>query len=218
MLVTQTNGNIEQKMKKTYNLEDSAEDFVWKTIDPDDIWVMDKLILSRKMKYNCGPVGQDVPVPGWYIVRPCVNMLGLGLGAEKLWIEEETYNLTIGNFWCEWFEGKHLSVDYYKGKQMLCVEGHKPEHTLTKWKEWRRNDIHVPFPEILNNLIQRYTWMNCEFIGGKLIEVHFRRNEDFDGNINHFIPVWEGESTTPPKGYTYREYPDLHGRIGAFVK
>jgi len=23
--------------------------------------------------------------------------------------------------------------------------------------------------------------------------VWLRRNEDFDGNINHFIPVWEGE-------------------------
>ncbi len=64
-------------------MEDSAEDFVWQTIDPDLIWVMDKLIVSRKMRYNCGPVGLDVPHPGFYIVRPCVNMLGLGLGAEK---------------------------------------------------------------------------------------------------------------------------------------
>ncbi len=73
-------------------MEDSAEDFVWQTIDPDLIWVMDKLIVSRKMRYNCGPVGLDVPHPGFYIVRPCVNMLGLGLGAEKMWLEKDTCN------------------------------------------------------------------------------------------------------------------------------
>ena len=48
------------KMKRIY--DDTQEDLVWKKVDPDDIWVMDKLILSRKLGYNCGPVGQDVPV------------------------------------------------------------------------------------------------------------------------------------------------------------
>jgi len=33
-------------------VEDSAEDFVWHNIDPAHIWVMDKLILARKLKYN----------------------------------------------------------------------------------------------------------------------------------------------------------------------
>jgi len=207
-----------RKAKEEEVVEDSAEDHVWKNIDPEDIWVMDKLILSRKMGYHCGPVGLDVLKPGWYIVRPCVNMLGLGLGAQKLWIENETYELTVGHFWCEWFEGRHFSIDYYNSKQMLCVEGKKPEDTFTKWKEWNRQDIQIPYPEILEPFINKHPWINCEFIGDKLIEVHFRRNEDFDGNINHFIPVWQGESTTPPDGYTYRDYPDLHGRIGAFVK
>jgi hypothetical protein len=30
-------------------MQDTAEDHVWKTIDPDLIWVMDKLIVSRKL-------------------------------------------------------------------------------------------------------------------------------------------------------------------------
>jgi hypothetical protein len=68
----------------------SAEDRVWQTINPDDIWVMDKLILSRKLYYKCGPVGLDVPKPGHYIVRPCVNMLGLGLGSQKVWLDKDT--------------------------------------------------------------------------------------------------------------------------------
>jgi len=196
---------------------DSIEDLVWQTVNPDDIWAMDKLILSRKLGYNCGPVGQDVTTPGWYIVRPCVNMIGLGLGAQKVWLDESTMHLPIGYFWSEWFDGDHLSIDYYNKNQMLCVVGKKPDDTFTKWTSWRRAEIRKPFPKILEQLVHQ-KWVNCEFIDDKLIEVHLRRNEDFDGNINHFIPVWEDEDTTPPVGYRYIEYPDVHGRIGAFIK
>lgn len=199
-------------------LPDSAEDVVWKTINPDDIWVLDKLILSRKLEYKCGPVGLDVPTPGYYIVRPCVNMLGLGLGAERVWLEQETMHLPLGYFWCEWFEGRHLSIDYHWGEQSLAVEGHKPTDTFTRWNHWVKVQDKIELPEIIKDFGKQYQWINCEYIGGKLIEVHFRHNEDFEDDIEHFIPVWEGESTEPPDGYTYRAYPDIHGRIGAFVK
>lgn len=199
-------------------MSDSAEDIVWKTIDPDDIWALDKLILSRKLRYSCGPVGLDVPIPGWYIVRPCVNMIGLGLGSQKVWLEKETTHLPVGHFWCEWFEGRHLSIDYHWGKQVLAVEGHKPSNTFTKWDHWIKVSDRIKVPEVISSLSKKHKWINCEFIGKKLIEVHFRHNEDFEGNIIHFVPVWKGESTTPPEGYTYREYPDVHDRIGAFIK
>lgn len=194
------------------------EDQVWKTIDPDDMWVLDKLILSKKLDYNCGPVGLDVTIPGYYIVRPCVNMQGLGLGAQKVWLDRSTTHLPVGHFWCEWFEGRHLSIDYHHGKQVLAVEGHKPDTTFTRWEHWVRVADRIRLPRILHSFVEKYEWINCEYIGGKLIEVHFRHNEDFVNGIVHFIPVWEGESTDPPEGYTYREYPDVHGRIGAFVK
>jgi len=194
------------------------EDEVWKNIDHDDLWILDKLILSRKLSYTCGPVGLDVPNSGWYIVRPCVNMIGLGLGAQRVWLKKETMNMPIGHFWCEWFEGRHLSIDYQWGKQTLAVEGHKSSNTFTRWKDWIKVEDQIPLPEIMKSFITKYEWINCEFIGEKLIEVHFRHNEDFIGNIEHFIPVWEGESIDPPQGYTYRSYPDVHGRIGAFVK
>ena len=198
--------------------EDGPEDIVWKTADPDDLWVCDKLILSRKLGYKCGPAGIDVPEPGWYVVRPCVNALGLGLGAKKKYILEETMDLDYGSFWCEWFEGRHLSVDYKYGKQILCVEGFKSKNTFTKWDKWVKTDDQIPLPKILNTLADRYIYINCEFIGNKLIEVHFRYNPDFEDDISEFIPVWEGEDISPPPEYTYIEYPDIHGRIGAYVK
>ena len=199
-------------------MKEHAEDSVWKTIDPDDIWLLDKLILSRKLGYNCGPVGLDVPKPGHYIVRPCVNMMGLGLGAHRVYIEESTVNLPVGHFWCEWFAGKHLSIDYHWGSQTLAVEGFKDYDTFTHWKLWQRVDDQIELPNVLTEFASRYEYINCEFIGDKLIEVHLRRNEDFTNNINVFVPVWEGQSTVPPNGYQYREYPDVHGRIGAFIK
>ena len=196
----------------------TAEEKVWRTLDPDDMWILDKLILSKKMGYNCGPVGIDVPTPDWYIVRPCVNPMGLGLGAKKVWIDKSTDNLPLGFFWCEWFTGRHLSVDYHYGTQDVTVQGIKPESTFTQWSIWKRVEDKVPLPDILTDMAQKYEWINCEFIGDKLIEVHLRHNEDFEGGIEHFIPVWKGQNTNPPNGYTYIDYPDVHGRIGAFVK
>jgi len=77
-----------------------TEEQVWKSIHPDDIWAMDKLIVSRKMGYICGPVGTSVPAPDYYIVRPCINALGLGLGldTQKIYIEDNTDHLPTGHF------------------------------------------------------------------------------------------------------------------------
>ena len=204
-------------------MKDTAEDFVWRKIDPDHIWVLDKLILSRKLGYQCGPVGLDVPKPGWYMVRPCVNMQGMGLGAEKVWIEKYTLHLPVGYFWCEFFEGRHLSIDYAYGKPTLKIEGFKEEDTFMKWNKWKKVDdwpaieCVYTFPKILNEYRYTYPVINCEFIGNKLIEVHFRENEDFKNGISEFIPVWKGQSIDPPHGYEYISYPD-QDRIGAYVK
>ena len=195
-----------------------SEEDVWKSIDPDHMWVLDKLILSRKLGYVCGPVGLDVPEPNTYIVRPCVNLLGLGLGTQKLYIEKNTDYLPVGYFWCEFFEGEHLSIDYYKGSPILSVQGFKPDNTFTRWERWKKVDTYFDLPFLLTDFIRYYDYINCEFIDGKLIEVHFRGNNDFSDNITEFIPVWEGEEINTPVGYKYIDYPDVHGRIGAYVK
>jgi len=192
------------------------EEDAWATLAPEDIWVYDKLILSRKLGYNCGPVGLDVPTPGWYIVRPIMNLMGLGYGAEKVWIDNVTDDLPIGYFWCEWFNGRHLSIDYFKQKPILSVEGFKDPDELMYWDAWRKVENTIPFPSILEHI--PYDYINCEFIDGKLIECQLRQNPDFQFNNEEFIPVWEEENIDPPEGWKYIEYPDLHGRIGAFIR
>ena len=194
------------------------EEQYWQNPNPDTMWVTDKLILASKMGYKCGPAGIDVPESGNYCVRPVVNAYGLGIGAKKMFIEQTTTHIPPGFFWCEWFDGRHLSVDYKKGEQTLCVEGFKKEDTFTKWDRWVRTVDTVDMPDVIKEVVGEHDFVNCEYIGGKLIEVHLRHNPDFEGGVTEFIPVWEGEDTTAPTGFKYREYPDVHGRIGAFVR
>ena len=154
----------------------------------------------------------------YYIVRPCVNVYGLGLGAKKMYIKETTTHIKPGYFWCEWFEGRHLTVDYEKGKQIRCVEGFKPEDTLIKWDAWKVTEDEMPMPNIIKKEFGDKPKVNIEFIGGKVIEMHFRHNVDFEGDRKEYLPVWKGQSTEAPEGYKYVDHPDVHGRIGAFVK
>lgn len=192
-----------------------VDDFnAWSTCHKEDLWIFDKLILSRKLSYSCGPKGMDVPEPGMYVVRPCINLLGMGRGASIEFIEEETLHLPDGHFWCEKFEGRHLSVDYEDGLQVLCVEGIRASDSLSRWELWEKTCDVIPFPKILKSLTGSYKHINVEFIGNRIIEVHLRQNPDFMGiDANHIIPVYEKEERD---GYYFKEDRD-HDRLGFLI-
>lgn len=198
----------------------------------EDYWVFDKLILSKKLEYCCGPKGIDVPCPGEYIIRPCVNVLGMGRGAEIVWIDEGTESIPDGFFWCEVFKGRHLSIDYKDGEQILCVEGTKAcdGDPLWKWKRWKRlDDVFVPFPHfIIDDLKGSYKYINIEMIDDRIIEIHLRSNPDFPigEGYTEVIPVFDGDDISDrritemnKKGYNYieNEYHDFM-RIGFFYR
>jgi hypothetical protein len=174
-----------------YHLDGNDE---WNQIHPSDLWVYNKLFLSRRLGYTCGPVGTTVPKPDFYIVRPSFNLLGMGRFARFEWIENYTDYIHPSEFWCEIFRGEHISVDFKNKKSELVVSGTKnDEDPLYKWKKWQKIDKNINFPPILENLVGDYEWINCEFIGEKLIEVHFRQNPDFRFNNSVAIPVWDNE-------------------------
>ena len=182
----------------------------WSSIHPQDLWVYNKLQVSRVLGYECGPVGLAVPRPDFYIVRPCINFMGMGRYARIEYLEGDTEHIHPAEFWCEVFEGEHISVDYYKGQQELTVKGVRdPQDPLYKWKKWYKVDRVIPLPKLLQNL--DYNWINCEFIGNKLIEIHLRGNPDFRYNNDSVIPVWEGDSVN-----TYIEDNDYH-RLGFII-
>ena len=92
-------------------------------LSPDELWVYNKLQISRMMGYRCGPVGVNVPKPDNYIVRPAINFLGLGLGTKLMWLQDSTDDLPTGHFWCQVFRGNHYSVDYEYGKLVRVTQG-----------------------------------------------------------------------------------------------
>lgn len=184
-----------------YHLNPSDE---WNSIHINDLWVYNKLFLSKQLGYLCGPAGTDVPYLKNYIVRPSINLLGMGRFSRIERLEKTTDHLHPSEFWSEIFEGEHLSVDFYKKEPKLVVLGERDEsQKLYKWKRWIKVDRIVKFPEILNQLKGHYDWINCEFIGNRLIEVHFRRNPDFRYGNSVAIPVWRGEKIEKKKNLTF---------------
>ena len=190
----------------------------WNQIHPKDLWVYNKLILSRILGYTCGPSGTDVPKSDFYIVRPCMNLLGMGRLSRIEYIEKSTDDFHPSEFWCELFEGDHISIDYENQKQKLTVLGTRDSTSpLYKWKKWEKIDQKIEFPDILKNLYGDYQWINCEFIGNKLIEVHFRRNPDFRHENTEVIPVWNDNNEEIYEDYRYIESKD-YLRKGFWVK
>ncbi len=189
----------------------------WNNIHSSDLWVYNKLFLSRVLGYTCGPIGSTVPKPDFYIVRPSFNLLGMGRFARKEWIEKYTDQYHPSEFWCEIFDGPHISVDYRDKKQELTVLGTRTsKDTFYKWDKWEKVDVKIDFPSILNDLVGDYEYINCEFIGNNLIEVHFRQNPDFRYGNNVAIPVWKEEEFKNIEGYNYIKDED-YLRSGFFI-
>jgi hypothetical protein len=198
-----------------YHLDVNSE---WNSIHYDDLWIYNKLQLSRVLGYSCGPVGTTVPKPDFYIVRPCINFLGMGRYARIEWIENSTEHLYPSDFWCEVFSGEHLSVDFYHQEAKLVVLGTRDSNDpLYKWKKWEKINKKVDFPSILTNLRGKYDWINCEFVDGNLIEVHIRQNPDFRYNNDVAIPIWEDDNGKKCSELSYIKDSD-YKRKGFFIK
>ena len=58
-------------------------------------------------------------------------------------------------------------------------------------------DEYVKYPKVLYNLFGEYPVINCEFIDGNLIEVHFRANDDM-GEYDELFCL-EGEEINGPR-------------------
>lgn len=190
----------------------------WNNIHHDDLWVYNKLFLSRKLGYNCGPAGVPVPNSDFFIVRPSLNLMGMGRVSRIEYIENDTEHLHPAEFWCEIFEGDHISVDYYERSPILTVKGYRnPENPLYKWEKWEKIDESIEFPSILNDLKGNYEYVNCEFVGGKLIEVHFRQNPDFKYGNKVAIPVWKDDNIVKEGKYNFITDEDFL-REGFFIE
>jgi hypothetical protein len=173
---------------------------VFNNIAPDDLWCVDKLILAKKLGYICGPAGIPPPHPGHYVVRPIMNLKMMSKGASIQYLDSDS--IPDGYFWCEIFTGRHFSFDYHWGVQTLAVEGFRNDPLrLDRFSRWTKIDNVFKLPEILQLIADKYIWFNVEVIGDKVIEVHFRYNDDFSNHsATTIIPVWKEEFYFSPAG------------------
>jgi hypothetical protein len=165
----------------------------WDKIDPEDLWVTDKLILAKRLGYVCGPAGLKVPRAAYYVVRPCVNYRMMSRGATIEYLDCNDDSIPDGYFWCERFKGRHLSFDFNYGVQTLAVEGFRDDsERLDRFSKWTKVDDIFFVPPILQPILKKYEWVNLEVIGDNVIEVHFRYNDDFACHGSKtIIPVWK---------------------------
>lgn len=178
---------------------------------PELRYLFNKLSLSESLGHQCGPGGISPNVSDWFVVRPIINLRGMGLGAEKMWIDKgDLTKVKPGYFWAEWFSGAHYSVSYQvvdgHAIQTSCFRGYNIESELSTFTRWERsNETDFVIPDfLLRDLIQVPTF-NVEFIGDKIIEVHLRDSPD--PQRDWFVPMWEGQQQTIDKyvqmGYNY---------------
>jgi len=173
---------------------------LWDRVDPDHCWIFDKAVLARRLGYRCGPAGVPVPKPGEYVVRPCINLWGMGRGAHIRYLSGDTINeIPDGSFWSEQFLGDHISIDYHRGQQGLTVQGERSDpRRLDRFRAWHRVDHPFELPPVLAAVARHYADFNVEIIGDRVIEAHFRANPNWQGHNAHTIyPRW-------------REDPDLY--------
>lgn len=171
-----------------------------------------KLWIAETFGYHCGPAGVDIPSDGTYVIRPIYNLAGMGMGAEVKTLKAGDENSTPpGFFWCEYFDGIHYSADYKWVADMQiggfwekvsCWEGVNMPVNLTKFVEWKRSSFIPDLPHQFKQL-GGVEYINVEFIGDKIIEVHLRQTPDPD--YDHLIPVWASDLGIK------KEHMEMHG-------
>jgi hypothetical protein len=179
---------------------------VWINCPADHLWIYDKLILAKKLGYSAGPAGICVPKADWYVVRPITNCRMMGLGAYKAWLIPDRDIIPNGHFWCEWFNGRHITIDYNFGQQGLTAEGIKFTDSLNRFSSWEKVNYPYKLPDCLQQVADVSEWLNIELIDGKIIEVHLRYNDDFSGHNGSIIwPVWADKKISQPPNTKFIE-------------
>lgn len=166
---------------------------VWQKVDVQDLWVYDKLILSKYLGHVCGPAGVNVPAVGDYVVKPITNIMGMGIGARPVYFDTlKTDSIGPGYFWMEWFKGPHLSIDVVDGKVDVVYEG--TSVNFTRFSRWFLSGVDINPPSFIMELSKKYGVVNYETVGGKIIELHLRANPDWHKyKAKELIPVWKGQ-------------------------
>ena len=194
-----------------------------------------KLYVAELFGYQCGPAGVEVPCPDDYIVRPIINMAGMGCSARIQHLDNDSVKTKVppGYFWSQRFIGRQLSIDYVKEfgvwRQLNAFEGFNFENDLSRFSCWKKVEDKVDIPKefnpIIDSGIQKINFECIKTIDNdiKPFEVHLRNGFDHMMEYDEIVPVFKGDPQRRT-GYRYIEgFTDgwgqlLYPRIGYLVK
>ena len=161
-------------------------------------WVYDRLQLSQALGYECGPAGTLPPRRGIWFVKPLINLNGMGVGAcAREYDGGPVFPVRPGSFWMPRFAGRHLSIDFKRVPYgwdfdfaVECV------YRNNRPFEWKKVSDAPEFPALISPDGSDIPHLNVEVIGHNIIEIHLRRNQDFDAmpEASSAFPVWEGDA------------------------
>jgi len=167
----------------------------------DERWILNKLEVTQRLGYRCGPCGTPVTVEGDYIVRPIMNSAGMGHGGFLKHNFSAPTNeqppFAPGYFWTEYFDdtvNKHgwtaytddLPVDEWSGQRVGRDMG----------GDWRNSGFEGPaVPAFLLGVSKH---LLIEWIGSDIIEVSPRHMSYQDGRVPVEMRAYQ---VSPPWGH-----------------
>ena len=191
---------------------------------PQHRWLFNKLDVALRLGYDAAPVVVPVTQSGKYVVRPIYNLYGMGIWAT---VEELHPDLLFsdhavgkpGTFWCEYFEGDHLSVDYrFKNGKFTpfdAMHGVVDDSNLSKFNMWVKINAPTFVSNLPNWLPKDVEKINVEWRGNKIIEIHLRTGNDFMHDLavgTVATPVWHKNENVDIKNEEPGRY-DANGYV-----
>jgi len=140
-----------------------------------DRWIMNKLSLAERLGYQCGPVGTRPAAPIAVIVRPQMNIFGMGRGGFYEYDEwpfaawDNVPNANPGYFWCEQFTGRHAYTGFVDDVAMHC--SYAAPYTYAVNQRWVGIEDLSEAPTLPTELQGISKYLYVESIGGNIIEV-----------------------------------------------
>lgn len=157
----------------------------WKKY-PKYNWIYNRLELARYQGLDCAPMPiepKNYPI----IIKPIINLYGMGLNCKKVNDEDEFYDCWFTNgFWMEFLTGEHISWDIVlfegKIKYVVAFQGKIDHQYLGKFDYWET--VEKDLPDIITKLIKEKLndfngCVNFETIDNKIIEGHLRTGDIF---------------------------------------
>ncbi len=142
--------------------------------------------IAKSQNIECGS-GKTFPKKYPVIVRPQINLHGMGKGTHYVYSQNKLQSISNNDFWTEIINGNHISIDVFINKYGILgtIAFLGIPDTLFTFKYWEYlPDFELPLSIkkwIESHLTKFIGVFNIEIINNKIIECHLRM-----GDLNYF--------------------------------